>query len=208
MPSPSDFTPSSSTTSLPALTEVTSAPSSLPPANRPSGPREMPNAPALPPKLPLQTQFPGGMPKPPSPTYSPARNLTNPEGSNIRLPRATPRSLVGTGGRMSSAAAHAPGINIDSNSYFPPPAKNGLPDSRKAPVNLPHDTTVTPTKLYEYINRGSDQLSILLVDLRERSDFDQGHIFAKHVICIEPVVLRPGYDGFFNYCNHGLIYQI
>jgi ubiquitin carboxyl-terminal hydrolase 8 len=194
MPSPGSFGGDSSA-SLNELTQVSSAPAGRPSLN---GPRQMPtvrNGPGVPPKLPLDTSFPGGLPKAPSPTYSPARNLQTPAG--INPPRSTARSLAGTGGRsssiaQSSAASFPPGETSNTNSYFPQSiSETSEMPPKRSPIKLPRETAISAQQLYDYLHDdGSDRPSILIVDLRDRSDFDEGHIFSKSVICVEPLMLR------------------
>lgn len=160
----------------------------------PSGPREMPAPPITKPppplKLPLVTQFTGSLPKEPSPTYSPARNFSNP--ANINPPRSTPRSLVGTGGRNNSLAAssisiHAPNTNGASDSYFPVQGtRDGLGRTRS--VSKPIELEIDASKLYDYFR----MYNVLVIDVRDRADFDAGHIFVRNIICIEPLSLRDG----------------
>ncbi|KAF2434124.1 cysteine proteinase [Tothia fuscella] len=180
IPSPTDFKSNSTTTTM------------APPSTRPMGPR----APQQPPKLPLDTQFANQfttqMPKPPSPTYSPARNMQTPHG--INPPRSTARSASGTGGRsnsvvtMSSASARAPGNNEDSGSYFP--SQNGASHSdsrRKGSVGLPSEgRQIESHMLFDYMNL----FNLLIIDVRSRQEFDQGHIDSQATICIEPLTLR------------------
>lgn len=174
MPSPADFSSTS----------------------RPSGPRDMPplQIPPPPPKLPLNTQLASSLPKEPSPTYSPARNISGP--LSINPPRSTPRSMVGTGGRSSSLAAssassassHAPNANGLADSYFP--VQHGVrdPSSRKMSVSKSVELDIDASKLYDYFR----MYNVLLIDVRDRAEFDAGHVYVRNIICIEPLSLRDG----------------
>jgi ubiquitin carboxyl-terminal hydrolase 8 len=53
---------------------------------------------------------------------------------------------------------------------------------------MPKEGSITAQRLYDYLER----FNILLVDFRSREDFDQGHIFARNVICIDPLIVGPG----------------
>ncbi|KAK5151899.1 hypothetical protein LTR04_006520, partial [Oleoguttula sp. CCFEE 6159] len=193
MPSPTDY---DSRTSFEKLTRVTSASSRSQLSTRPFGPRGMPPvtlAPSHPPKLPLNTQWATSMPKAPSPTYSPARNMQTP--GSINPPRSTARSIVGTGGRSSSmassASAYAPGANSDPDGYFPKPINgtNGVhpgPPVRNKSVHLPRETMIDTEKLFDYLK----MYSVMLIDVRSRELFDAGHVYAQNVMCIEPAALR------------------
>lgn len=191
MSSPTDY---NSRASLEALDPVTSN-SSI--ASKPYGPRPMQNGKPL--KLPfgglsLDAQVAAAMPKPPSPTYSPARNMQTP--GNVDPPRSTARSIVGTGGRSNSvasvASSHAPG-GSDVDGYFPAvaPSPTSARSSLKAQrrrksVYLPREIRVGAEKLYDYLKMHN----ILMIDVRNREAFDEGHIFAHSVICIEPAALH------------------
>jgi ubiquitin carboxyl-terminal hydrolase 8 len=174
MPSPTQFKPNAPKAST---------------STRPAGPRDM-GAPPLPEKLPLDTKLAAQMPKAPSPTYSPARNMQTPHG--INPPRSTARSAVGTGGRSnsivaSSASSRAPGGDYDS--YFPNtngPAANSQA-RRRGSVGLPSEgREIDPNMLFDYMA----MFQVLLIDVRSRQDFDQGHIDSPATICVEPLTLR------------------
>tara|TARA_R110002003_G_scaffold3_13_gene72 strand:+ start:22231 stop:24345 length:2115 start_codon:yes stop_codon:yes gene_type:complete len=167
-------------------------------SNRLTGPRDMPppssKLPPPLPQLPLDTQFAASLPKEPSPTYSPARNISNP--ASINPPRSTPRSMNGTGGRSNSIAAssvssHAPNANGVSGSYFPAQQASREPPARTRSVSKPAELEIDANKLYDYIR----MFKVLLIDVRSRADFDSGHIYARNIICIEPETLRNGYSA-------------
>lgn len=192
--SPMQLTPASSTTSLPIHVQTLSTSSIGPPNQGPLGPRVMPsklNGRSQPLAYPLQAQTAHSLPRPPSPTYSPARNL--PASLTIQPPRTTARSMTGINGRLKTVGP------LQNSSQHPvtrkevPVASSTLPDrssdaERPAP---PGKDTVTTEELFDYLKRGSGNLSILLIDARNREAFDEGHIFVPSIICIEPVGLRP-----------------
>jgi len=60
-----------------------------------------------------------------------------------------------------------------------------------ATLNLPDETALSPSALSAYISR-STEVSLLVLDVRERTEYDEGHIPAKAIICIEPLQLRQG----------------
>ncbi|KAF1850295.1 cysteine proteinase [Cucurbitaria berberidis CBS 394.84] len=158
-------------------------------SNRPMGPRDMQPSPL--PKLPLNTQLASSLPKEPSPTYSPARNISNP--ASINPPRSTPRSMVGSGARSNSLASssisnHAPNANGTLDSYFP--AQSGGRDSngRSMSVSKSVELEIDASKLYDYFR----MYNVLLIDVRDRADFDAGHIYVRNIICIEPLALQDG----------------
>jgi ubiquitin carboxyl-terminal hydrolase 8 len=166
--------------------------------HRPTGPRDMPppplNMPSHLPKLPLDIQMATSLPKEPSPTYSPARNISGP--ASINPPRSTPRSMNGTGGRSNSIAAssisnYAPNVNGVSGSYFPAQQPSREQPGRTRSVSKTVELEIDAEKLYDYIR----MFRLLIIDVRNRADFDSGHIFAPFVMCIEPETLRDGYSA-------------
>ncbi|KAI9818892.1 MAG: ubiquitin-specific protease doa4 [Pycnora praestabilis] len=188
----SNYTSSSQT--MPVVPQVSSTVSPTY-SDRPSGPRFMPAAsgPPHPPKIPLNTRIVVSMPRAPSPTYSPARNLPTPTA--INPPRSTARSIIGTGGRSNSMGAstttsQAYNANGESNEYVSAVTNRSINDgnSRRPSADLPYETAVSVEKLYDYLKR----FDILLIDVRTREAFDDGHIFARSIMCIEPAGLRVG----------------
>lgn len=159
------------------------------------GPRGMPNGgPSLPAKLPLDTSFAAAMPKAPSPTYSPARNMHT--TANVAPPRHSARSLASSEYRRTSvassaASARAPNGLQDSGDYFP---QTGADDnmansvSSLRPPQSARETRCSTERLFDYLPR----FSVLLIDVRPRADFDQGHIYSQNVMCIEPMSLQSG----------------
>lgn len=184
--------------SFDSLSRITSNSSS-----RPQGPRGMPaqnGAPPLPGKLPLNTSIAAAMPKEPSPTYSPARNMQT--TGNIAPPRHSARSMVPSstrrpsGAPSSSASSYAPNGAYASNDYFPsstqrPSAPSGPPPPqapRRRSVNVPLETRISNERLYDYLER----FNVLLIDFRSREDYDQGHIYARSIICVDPLSVQQG----------------
>lgn len=169
--------------------------------SRPSGPRKLPtrsSAPMPPAKLPLDTQLAAALPKAPSPTYSPARNMET--NGTIAPPRHSARSLAGndirrtsTTNSFSSASARAPnGPGDASDGYFPSSAPNGnwvgSLAHRPKPAQRPDELRISADRLYDHLPR----YSVLLIDVRPREDFDLGHVFTRNTMCIEPMTLRQG----------------
>lgn len=143
-----------------------------------------------PPALSIDAHVAAAMPQPPTPAYTPARNMQI--SGDMNLPRSTARSIVGTGGRIYSgasvASSHAPGQDAESG-YFPQVPANGASSShmiRRKSVYSSRETMIGAEKLYDYLKMHN----ILLIDCRPREDYDQGHVFAPSVICIEPAALR------------------
>ncbi|MCJ1351058.1 MAG: ubiquitin-specific protease doa4 [Icmadophila ericetorum] len=153
---------------------------------RPSGPREMPppplNGPSIPPKIPIDSHLTTSFPKAPSPTYSPARDDQSPYG--IAPPRSTARSSKFNGDTVPMPTTSSNGADF-------PPKSSVDPITRSTKVSYPElnpSTAITAADLYDRLR----VQNILLIDVRNREDFDEGHIFAKSIICIEPLSIRWG----------------
>ena len=65
-----------------------------------------------------------------------------------------------------------------------PPRSPLIPQVTPEKRELP--TTFFPHTLHQYLQEGR---SALILDVRSRDDFEQGHIKARNVVCIEPFVL-------------------
>ncbi|EON68591.1 hypothetical protein W97_07849 [Coniosporium apollinis CBS 100218] len=185
MPSPADYNSASSFSSLRPTTTA-------PPSGRPMGPRDMSaevGGPPHPPKVPLDNSFSTALPEAPTPAYNPARNMSTP--SSINPPRSTARSIVGTGGRSNSMAAagamlQPPGANGDFDRYSQSAVTGRPGSSRRKSVHLPRESQITARKLYDYLT----MYRVLLIDVRSREEFDNGHIFCNSILCVEPAALR------------------
>ena len=169
---------------------------------RTTGPREFPSVPKAIPrhiKMPLDVQIPS-MPREPDAIYSPASGVEN--SSAVNLPSSIRASSYQMNGRKNSAppvsrVGPTPDVNESRKDYFSPAhtMSNGdhetKPLKRQAP-DLPSGTSITAEDLYEYLRQ---PISILIVDLRTREEFESGHIMAQSIICVEPMTLRAGVSG-------------
>ncbi|KAH9820454.1 ubiquitin carboxyl-terminal hydrolase 4-like [Teratosphaeria destructans] len=155
---------------------------SLEKARRPLGPREMFNGFS---SSPVSTV--PGLPQPPAAAYNPARNMETTGG--IAPPRYSARSLTGNTRRsstipQSSASQHAPNGLNQSGDYFP-----GTPNSsrsRRSSMQSDSDLTISAERLFEYVQK----YQVLLIDFRFRHEFDEGHIYASSIVCVEPLQAR------------------
>lgn len=154
-------------------------------SGRPSGPREMPNMSSGSPrttKIPLDTSIPD-MPRAPDAVYSPARSLdtpitlNTPDNAARRHPPDISQQPPITE-KQSSRETNAYSLTSHSDR-----ATNPYPTYKSV-------TTINAGSLYEYLQHGSNGLRILLVDIRNREQFDSGHIFWKSIICVDPITLR------------------
>lgn len=103
------------------------------------------------------------MPTLPPPTYSPATSL-----SSMLPSRSTSRPSTS---RPTSSDIDRIALSQPKPSFL-------------------NDTTLTVDTLFTYLK--SSQVEVLLLDVRSRKEFDEGHIHARSIVCIEPIVLREG----------------
>lgn len=167
---------------------------------KPAGPRDMPAAPASAarrPTMSLQGVVPV-LPKLPDAIYSPARGNISTEAAE--LPSSTPRGLYS---RANSSAGFYSANNGTNNSstniprsmpsqdYFGPSgstAPTSVPSKRR--VSLPEGDIISVEELVKYQQIGTKDCRILLIDVRSRAEFEDGHILSSATICIEPDILQ------------------
>ncbi|CAD6449359.1 8c3bcf77-56a6-4abb-a942-858670656755 [Sclerotinia trifoliorum] len=171
---------------------------------RPLGPREMPTSLAIPlktekPILGMSTSVPG-MPRMPDAIYSPARSA-DVASTNSQPPLLSRGSSYLNGKKESSNSTSKMNRNRiaadDTMDYFSSPEVNNYTFDHDSPepetainrLSIPSTTTITAEQLYDYLKMGSNTLSLLLVDIRSREEFDEGHIMSQSIICIEPISL-------------------
>ncbi|KAE8421715.1 ubiquitin hydrolase [Aspergillus pseudocaelatus] len=159
------------------------------PSRRPLGPRSMGsshNGPVLPPKVPLNTS----LPRAPDPAYSPIWTVPSQPPSNP--PRTSTESSRPVNPRYSHLA-NSPRGSPSRNGFDDNPYRSRTPngihqvkEDRSNTADLPHSTAISAHELLDYLRR----YNLLLVDVRPRDQYDSGHVYAKSIICIEPVALR------------------
>ncbi|KAJ5221146.1 uncharacterized protein N7469_010033 [Penicillium citrinum] len=155
------------------------SPSHGPPTRRPLGPRSMGSAthvPTVPPKLPLTTS----LPRAPDPTLL---RLTPPRTSTESTRSVDPRFST-----LSNSPRGSPSRVLDDSPYRSR-TPNGVHSARETRSNspdLPHTTAISAQSLLEYLRK----FNVLLIDVRSRDHYDGGHVYAKSIICIEPVALK------------------
>ncbi|KAJ5354485.1 hypothetical protein N7541_005529 [Penicillium brevicompactum] len=168
---------------------VSSGAHDSPPPRRPMGPRGMgssSNVPTIPPKVPLNTT----LPRAPDPAYSPI--FTAPPKSTSNPPRSSSDSTR-SGNPRYSQYSNSPRVSptrggFDENPYrsMTPNGLNSARETRSSSPDLPYSTTISAQSLLENLRK----YNILLIDVRPRDQYDNGHVYAKSIICIEPVVLK------------------
>ncbi|OCT48518.1 ubiquitin hydrolase [Cladophialophora carrionii] len=201
MPKASDFQQSAAYTSQP-YSGTNGAPISRLNGPRPNpafsnGPMIPPKVPTTPPKVPLDTSM--AMPKPPSPTYSPIDNTAarfHTIGSRLsaeggRPPSERKQTYYQQSQNSSTTSLHLQRTRDELSAPYRPTTPNGINSaivSKNSSSDLPHHTVVDAATLQQYMTK----YNVLLIDIRDRAMFDDGHIMSASVICIEPISLKEG----------------
>ena len=193
--SPTEYTPSSSddSSTLAYIPSQSAGPLSH---GKPSGPRDMkpitfsppPKLPPPPPKIPLNLLTETQLPRAPSPAYNPSKSVGTADIPTLNRKRSTvgtdpqsPHSTKRFSGQLSSAISYSQSTR-SSASFEEVPAAHSLTAEKR------HKTMISAPELYERLQTSN----VLLIDARSREDYDQGHIFANSIMCVEPLGLRAG----------------
>ncbi|KAJ5669559.1 hypothetical protein N7462_010629 [Penicillium macrosclerotiorum] len=161
------------------------------PSRKPLGPRSMgsssyaPSVPSVPPKVPLTTS----LPRAPDPTYSPIFTVPSQPPSNPpRTSTESTRSFNQRYSHFTNSPRGSPSRGFDENPYRArtPNGVNPARETRSNSPDLPYNSAITAQNLLDYLRR----FNVLIIDVRPRDQYDSGHIYAKSIICIEPVALR------------------
>lgn len=101
------------------------------------------------------------------------------------------------------APVYSPSTSYASPGGLSPPrsSRNTAKPDLKPELPADTDTSLTPKMLASYI-KASSYTSVFLIDVRVRDEYDQGHIFSRRSICIEPIVLREGYVDLSILCTY------
>ena len=164
------------------------APASL--DSRPLGPREMPvsaSVPPHPPKLPLDPRTVTTLPRAPSPAYDPSRNgpFSQQLLSQPNIDRRPNPSGLDTIPVLDYPARAS---NVNDISHLPFANGVGRPFDRTRSIDTAPTRAINAVKLQDLLRLSNT----LVIDVRSREDYDEGHIFATSVLCIEPIALRLG----------------
>jgi len=124
------------------------------------------------------------LPRMPAAIYNPPRGTISSE--TAALPSSAPRAMftrTNSAASVSTAKTSKPQSSREASSPAP-----GLPAKRTKP-SVPDGDTISVEDLIRCMKAGSKDLSVLLVDIRSREEFDDGHIMSQATICVEPEVL-------------------
>ncbi|KAM0331472.1 hypothetical protein ACHAQA_003148 [Verticillium albo-atrum] len=133
------------------------------------------------------------LPKEPKAIYSPATGKTLPEAAGA-LPSSTktmytpnPSSVPAKPSNPSTTDYFGPVRTAPAKVVAPRPSTTGpQADPAKAPkVTIPEGDSINAEELY----RLQKSARILLIDVRPREEFDDGHIPSQSIMCVEPSIL-------------------
>ena len=140
-----------------------------------------------PPPAPVPVASTLGLPKLPDAIYLSARGTVSSEAAE--LPSSAPRTMFT---RTNSAGS----IQMTSKQHTKPPPvleEVFVPalsfSHAEIQPDLPPGNIIHAHELYKCMQQGSNRLSILIIDIRGRDRFDEGHILSQATICFDPEVL-------------------
>ncbi|KAI1211379.1 cysteine proteinase [Annulohypoxylon truncatum] len=145
-----------------------------------------------PPKLPsVDTSMPA-MPKLPEAIYSPARGTVTSEIAN--LPSSTPRGMFSRTNSITSTPSISARNSTENaimafsrEQFATAQTFHTSQSSAKAPqVRIPQGETISAATLANLMHQ---DIEILIIDVRDRQFFDEGHIRSRRTICVEPEIL-------------------
>ncbi|CCU82304.1 ubiquitin hydrolase [Blumeria hordei DH14] len=165
---------------------------------KPGGPRDMPSVPRITSRITESLDVAiSDLPRAPDAIYSPARGTETAGISN--LPSSVRNnSYIGSGQQNAPPISNViPSPIVDSTRRFPSISHRSSlgGEHNRLPSIPPGSTSVNCEQLVGLLAQGTNSLKILLVDLRSREEFDQGHIMSQFIICVEPITLRCGISG-------------
>ncbi|KAI1310616.1 hypothetical protein F5Y03DRAFT_344981 [Xylaria venustula] len=163
---------------------------SSPPQTKPIGPRAMPSSQRLP--LSVHSALPA-MPKIPDAIYSPARGTVTSEAAN--LPSSTPRGMFSRTNSVVSVTG-TPRTSVDSiyrtfsgEQFVTAHTYGESQASSTGGLQISEEELITVKELLRYMKGGSTSIKTLLIDVRDRQSFDEGHILSQNTICLDPTIL-------------------
>ncbi|KAJ3492890.1 hypothetical protein NLG97_g5082 [Lecanicillium saksenae] len=155
------------------------------PPLKPAGPRDMPSSPQK--SEPSIAHGVPSLPKMPDAIYHPARGSVSSDAG--RPPATTPRGSYSRATPTPSLSnMPSPISGRQSMEYFPPVTTNTT-GSKSLLQNAVSDTesdSITAEDLFQAMKQKG---SVLIIDIRSRAEFDEGHIMSSSTICVEASIL-------------------
>lgn len=189
--SPTEYTPSSSSDSALVVHQPQTSLVATATAGKPSGPRDMQprsSLPPPPPKIPLDNNLDVQLPRAPAPAYDPSKGSMPPLKTNFNGNHTNSGVSLSSPQSASRTAGDAKWRDDYSRAATLNPDDGGTPLRKSISANVRSPTSISAAELYDRLQN----TSVLLVDVRSRQEYDQGHIFAKSIVCIEPLSLKSG----------------
>lgn len=163
-------------------------------ANPSPDPRALAQPAMPPPSLPMNGVI-TDLPRIPDAIYNPPRGTISSE--TAALPSSAPRAMFtrtnSTASLKTSRNHKPPPVETSSPAQTPPPGPRAPASSQRPRLPLPEGDTISVDDLLRLMRAGAKDLSILLIDIRSREEFDDGHIMSQATICVEPEVLSRGH---------------
>ncbi|KAK3316087.1 hypothetical protein B0H66DRAFT_499182 [Apodospora peruviana] len=129
------------------------------------------------------------LPRVPAAIYNPARGTISKEAAE--LPSSAPRAMFT---RTNSIPNNNKSTRtaVVEESFVPAQSfGNGASNpAKRSKLNIPMDNTISAGELLTYMKMGRKDVTMLLIDIRNREEFDAGHIMFPETICVESDVLR------------------
>ncbi|KAF3933692.1 hypothetical protein ABW19_dt0201868 [Dactylella cylindrospora] len=113
-------------------------------------------------------------PRPPEPTYSPVRQFAD-NSTYFPVPGESQARPLARASSSTSLDNYRPASTTSALPTLPGPSAAPIPPTSTG------DTTISAERLSEYLGNIS-ATSVLIIDVRERSEYDQGHIFTRSII--------------------------
>lgn len=135
----------------------------------------------------VNSDIPANLPKVPEAIYSPARGTVSNESAN--LPSSNSRGMFSRTVSSTSIALQSK-QSLAKDDYSKPPV--ALPKRPKTnSVIIPDGDTITPKELMGFMTASAAVgFRVLIIDVRTREEFNEGHIMSSSIICVEPDVLQ------------------
>ncbi|KAM0667116.1 hypothetical protein ACQRIU_004971 [Beauveria bassiana] len=152
---------------------------------KPAGPRDMPPSPQR--SEPSAVNEVPSLPKMPDAIYHPARGSVSSDAG--RPPATTPRGSFSRATPTSSLNNMPSPVSArQSIEYFPPMPSNttGSKLSPQKPAANDETDTIAAEELFQAMKQSG---SVLIIDVRSRAEFDEGHIMSSSTICVEASIL-------------------
>lgn len=155
------------------------------PPLKPAGPRDMPSSPQKPEPSAISTM--PSLPKMPDAIYHPARGSVSSDVG--RPPATTPRGSHSRAAPTPSLSSMPSPVSArQSMEYFPPVPTNttGSKSLLQNSVSDSETDSITAEELFQAMKQRG---SVLIIDIRSRAEFDEGHIMSSSTICVEASIL-------------------